>query len=230
VTANDDTGIWLLAGGGGDQMLAREGAGGVAGIAGASFNSFEHIAPIDDSGIYVNATLQAATGVVDSTNDEGIWRIPFEGAPELLVRKGDTLAGRTIADLWLPASDFDEVPLLGISNASGELLFHASFTNGDAGLFLYSPSTVTEFADADFDQDGDVDAADLSTWKNSYGTNVAGNADADGDTDGRDFLIWQRQYTGPGTAADVRAVPEPGVALLLGFAAFCAMFCTRTYS
>jgi hypothetical protein len=221
VTASNDTGLWLFDESNGGQLLVREGAGGVAGIPNASFDSFEHIAAIGDTGIYLNATLQALPGGVDSTNDEGIWRISFDGSPELILRKGDSLAGRTIADLWLPAGQFDEIPLTGVSNASGELLFHAGFTNGDSGLFLYSPSTVIEFASADFDQDGDVDSADLAVWQNAYGNNPIGDTDRDGDSDGLDFLTWQRQFTGSSALDNILAVPEPSVSLLLGIAAFC---------
>ena len=74
---------------------------------------------------------------------------------------------------------------------------------------------------ADFDEDGDVDQADLTAWQNSYGLGSAaehwhGDADGDGDVDGRDFLTWQRQYTGSldGLAA-VNAVPEPSTVVLL---------------
>jgi hypothetical protein len=215
VTAADDFGLWLFDEAEGDQLLAREGVGGVAGVVGASFDSFEHFAPVADTGIYVSATLQAIPGIVDSSNDEGIWHIPFDGAAELLVRKGDTLAGRTIVDLWLPAGQLDEAPLNGISNADGDLLFHATFTNGDSGLFLYSPGTATEFAAADFNLDGYVDQSDLAMWQGAYGTNAAGDADDDGDTDGADFLIWQRQYTGSAPELGSAAVPEPGVSLLL---------------
>lgn len=65
----------------------------------------------------------------------------------------------------------------------------------------------------DFDDDGDVDASDLDTWKGAFGATADGDADDDSDSDGADFLIWQREYTGslPATAA-VSAIPEPGVA------------------
>jgi hypothetical protein len=227
IVSSNDTGLWLFDKSNGDQLLAREGTGGVAGILGASFASFEHFAAIDDTGIYVNATLQPLSGIVDSTNDEGIWRIAFDGSPELILRKGASLAGRTVADLWLPAGELDEAPLTGISNASGELLFHASFTNGDSGLFLYSPSSVTEFAAADFDQDGDVDSADLATWKNAYGVTTVADANDDGDSNGADFLTWQRQYTGPHSLVHALSVPEPSVSFLLVIAFVIAQSHTR---
>ena len=69
----------------------------------------------------------------------------------------------------------------------------------------------------DFNGDGDVDAGDLLTWRNSYAVNANGTADSDNDTDGRDFLIWQRNYTGSIT---ITAVPEPASAILFLTAVF----------
>lgn len=63
----------------------------------------------------------------------------------------------------------------------------------------------------DFDNDFDVDAADLTTWKGAFGLTAAGDADDDGDSDGQDFLIWQRNRTAPA----VGAVPEPASASLI---------------
>jgi hypothetical protein len=46
---------------------------------------------------------------------------------------------------------------------------------------------------ADFDDDMDVDAADLATWRGAFGTSTAGDADGNGDSDGQDFLAWQQE-------------------------------------
>ena len=72
----------------------------------------------------------------------------------------------------------------------------------------------------DFDEDGDVDADDLSRWRSSFGAN--------NHSDGKDFLLWQRSFQ-PASAAS--AVPEPAFATLLtgGLAAIAASFaCRRT--
>ena len=77
---------------------------------------------------------------------------------------------------------------------------------------------------ADFNGDRSVDAVDLATWQQAYGTDAGGDADGDLDTDGSDFLIWQRELT---IAAPVRAaaVPEPTAASALRRAAgqYCAL-------
>jgi T5SS/PEP-CTERM-associated repeat protein len=84
--------------------------------------------------------------------------------------------------------------------------------------------------DADFDEDGDVDGADLARWKANFGLSsgalhTQGDATGDHDVDGADLLVWQRQL-GSGIVSTIAAdatVPEPsGVALILGAAlGFC---------
>lgn len=77
-------------------------------------------------------------------------------------------------------------------------------------------------AGADFDEDGDVDEADLTAWQNGYGIDVSaehwdGDANGDGRVDGRDFLAWQQQYTGPlEPLAAIHSVPESNTLMLLG--------------
>jgi len=73
---------------------------------------------------------------------------------------------------------------------------------------------------ADFDEDGDVDSADLAEWQTGFGTagtavHMDGDADGDQDVDGADFLVWQRQL-GVSVAA---AVPEPPPVMLLAMTA-----------
>ncbi len=80
---------------------------------------------------------------------------------------------------------------------------------------------VDDPAGADFDEDGDVDEADLSAWQNGYGlsanaTHYQGDANGDGNVDGRDFLLWQQQFTGSlDSLAAIHAVPEPCTAMLI---------------
>lgn len=66
----------------------------------------------------------------------------------------------------------------------------------------------------DFDNDGDVDGADLASWRSAFKTTAVGDADGDSDSDGADFLIWQRNLGAdllPAVAAGA-AVPEPASA------------------
>lgn len=76
------------------------------------------------------------------------------------------------------------------------------------------------YLEADFNEDGAVDADDLLAWQTGYGTATAatramGDANDDGAVDGADFLLWQRQL-GETPDANVAAavVPEPASAAL----------------
>jgi T5SS/PEP-CTERM-associated repeat protein len=77
---------------------------------------------------------------------------------------------------------------------------------------------------ADFDEDGDVDGADLVLWRLGVGTSSGalhsqGDADGDRDVDGADFLTWQRQLgSGSIISAANGPVPEPGSAVLASIA------------
>ncbi|MBX3426771.1 MAG: hypothetical protein KF688_13915 [Pirellulales bacterium] len=75
-----------------------------------------------------------------------------------------------------------------------------------------APILGGSYLEADFNQDGSVDAADLAAWQGAYG---------DGARDGSDFLTWQRQYNGASATASTAAVPEPaawGLAAVAGAA------------
>jgi T5SS/PEP-CTERM-associated repeat protein len=78
---------------------------------------------------------------------------------------------------------------------------------------------------ADFDNDGDVDGADLTQWQGDFGVNTLSNADGDGDSDGADFLEWQQQLGSAATTA--AAVPEPFAYSLTALALGCLMITSR---
>lgn len=86
----------------------------------------------------------------------------------------------------------------------GGLQWEVDYSATSVLLSVISPFT------ADFDLDGDVDAADLAQWQSDYGTNGNSDADADADTDGRDWLAWQQQFGSGVPLAASQTVPEPG--------------------
>lgn len=74
-------------------------------------------------------------------------------------------------------------------------------------------TTGSGFLPADFNQNGVVDAADLTTWKGAFGVGSGADANSDGVTDGSDFLIWQRTFgnsTGISGTFDAIVVEDPG--------------------
>ncbi len=71
---------------------------------------------------------------------------------------------------------------------------------------------------ADFSQNGAVDAADYTVWRDNTGlmvgaTNSLGDADRDGDVDEADYAVWQNAFAAAATAT--ASVPEPTAMMLL---------------
>jgi hypothetical protein len=216
VAANDATGLWIVDSDGGGSLIARTGSGGVPGVAGANYSAFSALS-FNDAGIAaVRATLEIGPGGVTTGAETGLWLLDAGGGGTLVARTGGTLVGRTIAALEFTGGSAGGDGRQRSLNSAGQLVFKATFTNGDEGLFRYTPAST-----ADFNGDGTVNSADLARWKAGFGTISAalssqGDADRDGDVDGADFLAWQRQLSGGGGALE--AVPEPasGVMLLFG--------------
>ena len=119
-----------------------------------------------------------------------------------------------------------------VLNADVDITFETAFSNNrplsyyhtlgeNFGIAFYNSWIQVANPDAaDFDEDGDVDNADLAAWQNGYGITGAaehhqGDADGDFDVDGNDFLTWQSQFTGSlDLQAAVTAVPEPSTGIL----------------
>ncbi len=86
--------------------------------------------------------------------------------------------------------------------------------------FVASDSMVPDPL-ADFNQDGFVNAADLTQWQGDFGENAASDAEGDGDSDGIDFLVWQQQFGNGGASA--ATIPEPSSLMLLLAALACKL-------
>ncbi|NOY41543.1 MAG: matrixin family metalloprotease [Planctomycetes bacterium] len=142
-----------------------------------------------------------------------------------------------LSDLALAVFDTDGISLLGTADLVGVGLaesltalslpgageYYVRVAGADAAIQFYQldlsvESAVTYF-EADFNEDGDVDADDLSAWQASFGVDAGGDTDGDGDSDGVDFLTWQSQLGSSGPFSPAISVPEPsafGLALLAG--------------
>ena len=209
VTSDNHIGLWLL--GDNPALIARRGVASVPEILEANFSQFFESALNEQGQVAFSAGLELGVSGVDTTNDGGIWIVDPIGDSWLVAREGDLLAGQTIASLDFVA---DSAGQSGGFNDAGELAFHATFTNGNSGLFLFRPYA------ADFDRDGEVDADDLAEWETAFAAMLAADADSDGDTDGADFLVWQREFgSGAGVMPIItKVVPEPASWLLLSLA------------
>jgi Dockerin type I domain len=73
---------------------------------------------------------------------------------------------------------------------------------------------------ADFNSDGRVDGADITIWRQHFGSSVTpgadGDANGDGTVDATDYVVWRGQV-GESVASGIGSavVPEPGTLLLL---------------
>lgn len=135
------------------------------------------------------------------------------------VKKEGNLVSWLINDVLLGTVDLTNTTatITGTNISFGHADINSGISNDPnyvATMFtLVDNIQVTSLAapvnDANFDNDSDVDNADLATWTGTFGgaaTTTTGDADGDGDADGQDFLLWQQQYTGPAAAS---GVPEP---------------------
>ncbi|QDT67511.1 hypothetical protein MalM25_04100 [Planctomycetes bacterium MalM25] len=157
----------------------------------------------------------------------------------------ESLAGEPVENL--PVTD-----VLDLGYTAGTMLY-AGFTTDWTSVAEGEPTTVSSYASVsevnidnfslvsdaeapagDYNQDGYVDAADYTIWRDSNGQ-VGGGLAADGtgddllgvpdgDVDSFDYDFWDANYGSSAFSAPpvATAVPEPGTLALVGFAALVA--------
>jgi hypothetical protein len=163
----NDTGLWAFDEVKGNRLLARTGIEGtVPGKPESTFANFGRYATNASGDVLLQAELSET---FEDLGHQGIWLYPYDGIPQLLLQSGDQVAGRTIERLRFLTHDDTRDSVTSMFNNSGQFVFQAEFTNGDFGLFLYSPEATTTYAAADFNIDGYVDETDLDWWIDAYG-------------------------------------------------------------
>jgi hypothetical protein len=189
----------------------------------------------------VAGRVDASGSILDSTNPAGFTLVKEDTGTYLLTIPGKTpedgtllLTGEATGGVSDNVLVYDAGPvgafrIFGVDQVSFEEKTDLTFPSLEDTNFTFAfidhdaPPVLGNdvFLEADFNEDGSVDGADLAIWQGAYGTGAAGDTDDDGDTDGRDFLIWQRQYgDSPSlTASTVAAVPEPGSMVMAALAA-----------
>jgi hypothetical protein len=107
-------------------------------------------------------------------------------------------------------------PVAGTQNLTFEFLMDGAPDSQD-GVVSYGPLYVVgPSADADFDNDNDVDGNDFLIWQRGVGvgnSNATGDADGNGIVNGADLTAWRSEF-GPASTAAAGAIPEPSTALL----------------
>jgi hypothetical protein len=134
---------------------------------------------------------------------------------EIVFSPGDVVGfyREVAAFLDLPIS-ISAVALVGDPGEEEEVMLELEATVRASASFYLAFSPIP----GDFDQDGEVDSADLPLWQAGFGAASGagpanGDADRDQDVDGADFLIWQRNL-GTAPPAAIAAVPEPATPTL----------------
>lgn len=182
--------------------------------------------------------------VAGRVNEDGSLVNSTDTAQFTLTRETDgkyllTIDGRTPDDGMLllsatgPNGSQDNQMAYEVAGNSFRILGIDMITSAEEGLGEFTDHEDTSFSfafidyltppvalggallEADFNQDGSVDATDLAAWQSGYGTGstkAAGDADGDGAVSGADFLTWQQQFGQSAAAASSSPVPEPATA------------------
>lgn len=212
----------------GDASLKLYG-GGLGGVTYSGVSQGITVAAGDEVQAAAQSFISSQSSLAGTTNSVQM-KIEFynefggnHDSAALLKEVSATIAdGSTTNDMWLP-HDLSAVAPAGAVEARLSFVFTEPGTAGGAvhidNVSFANPRIETPAGDAD--GDGDVDADDVSMWREQYGSesDFAADFDQDGDVDGADFLVWQHNLgrgVAPPSTASTLAVPEPwGVAMAL---------------
>lgn len=115
-------------------------------------------------------------------------------------------------------SDIAAILNLNTVKLSDVIKWNTGLTNISSNLFFAPDLTPSTPIAGDFNNDGAVNNADLTVWKNGF---------AAGTMTGADYLTWQRNFGATSAAASVAAVPEPASACIAVMAMFAISRCRR---
>lgn len=168
-----------------------------------------------------------------ASDSEGTLKIELGGRTagtqydQLLVDGGVALAGKLAVSLvnlgggaLVPVAG-DEFTIItatdGISGTFESLLAPAGYNWG----LDYGADAVTLFVgiSGDYNDDGTVNAADFSLWRDTLGavgSSLAADGDGDGSVDVDDFNVWKNHFgQSLGSGSGAAAVPEPASCVVL---------------
>lgn len=98
--------------------------------------------------------------------------------------------------------------------------FRGSTSYAWFGLRIGSTAPVTAGIDGDYNDDGTVDAADYTIWRDNLGLSDAalngnGSGDASGLVVSADYSLWSGNYGATSSSSSATSVPEPTAAVLM---------------
>ncbi len=164
---------------------------------------------VDEAG---SATYELASGTMVTLDDPLLMTNAQNQAIQL------TNDFQTLTSLLSETGDILTLVLTAMTNGNDAASFNSE-------AYVFDNIVIEGFtgADADFDQDGDIDGSDFLAWQRGFGSGMTlaqGDANGDGQVDDLDLAAWQSQF---GVAASIAlqattAVPEPSsMMLVMGF-------------
>lgn len=177
------------------------------------------------------------------TSASGALNGSWGGSPDLTLSNSAWQLGSTsptgLGQVSLTSSETLDAAVVGVVQAGGRLNLGSIFTPGSAndiefrflrvgeddgegfvGVVEYASSLVR--FEGDYNNDGSVDAADYTVWRDNNGTmNILPNDPTPGVVDQSDYDLWVANYGSSAATAEASAVPEPAglLAALVGVAA-----------
>lgn len=124
VDSTNDTGIWRDS-----TLVVREGSQASGIQQGIVYNTFSTYATNDAGQVAYEASLRVGDGGGVPMDSQGIWISGTNGETILAVLQGTFLAGRVVGN---------SIQLGSLNNFS-QVAYLAGFTNGESGIFLYTP-------------------------------------------------------------------------------------------
>lgn len=218
--SNNNVGVTDSAALQGDHSLELEGAGGAGSFSGVS----QGITVSEGDQLRVDASLLLpGAGSISGTDNSVLMKIEyydryggvfqssdFLGQTQITVADGGTATGQ-----WLPQTIEDTAPNGAVE---ARLVFVFSQPSGQAGGVLVdgvSFGALPTLA-GDFNDDGVVNAADYTVWRDTLGSTSDSRADAnnDGVVNSADYTIWTENFGSQASGQSTTPVPEPAALAL----------------
>ncbi|MEX2172273.1 MAG: PEP-CTERM sorting domain-containing protein [Pirellulales bacterium] len=180
---------------------------------------------LENLGFGGGSSLNVVLDAIDLPNDEGN---PNDGFGQVQVAGTATLAGTLDVNLAAGYAPMlgDEFEILIADGGRSGVFANESLPALGGGLdwnVLYNPNSVVLAVVAgaavpgDYNQNGIVDAADYTVWRNTLGsiTNLVADGNGNNAIDTGDYQVWKQNFGRTSGAGAGTAVPEPSSSMLL---------------